>query len=73
MEVVGPPGTVAMFDSNGLHSGNRNDVEGRDTLNINYASRRHFKKVRIRRSDLQALSPKKRGVMTFNPNLEQLD
>ncbi len=73
MDVVGPAGTIALFDSNGLHSGNRNDVEGRDTLGINFASWRHFKKVRIRRSDLQALPPAKRDVMTFNPNLEQLD
>jgi hypothetical protein len=30
VEVVGPAGTVALFDSNGLHSGHRNDVEPRD-------------------------------------------
>ena len=73
IECIGPSGTVAMFDSNGLHSGNRNDVEGRDTLNINYVSYRHFKKVSCRRRDLLALSAKKREVMTFNPRLEQLE
>jgi hypothetical protein len=74
VEVVGVPGTVALFDSNGLHSGNRNDVEPRDTLGINYVShRRHTKKVRVRRGDLSALPPAKREVLTFNPNLELLD
>jgi hypothetical protein len=74
VEVVGVPGTIALFDSNGLHSGNRNDVEPRDTLGINYVShRRHCKKVRIRRGDLSALPPAKREVLTFNPNLELLD
>src|ERR1700730_3955544 len=68
VEVVGAPGTVALFDSNGLHSGNRNDVEPRDTLGINYVShRRHTKKVRIRRGDLSALPPAKREILTSNP------
>ncbi|MGH8544120.1 MAG: hypothetical protein ACREX3_10935, partial [Gammaproteobacteria bacterium] len=31
-EVVGPRGTVAIFDSNGLHSGTRNETEPRDAL-----------------------------------------
>jgi hypothetical protein len=74
VEVVGAPGTIALFDSNGLHSGNRNDIEPRDTLNINYVShRRHTKKVRVRRRDLSALPPAKREVLTSNPKLELLD
>jgi ectoine hydroxylase-related dioxygenase (phytanoyl-CoA dioxygenase family) len=74
MEVVGPAGSVALFDSNGLHSGNRNDVEGRDTLNINYVtSKRHFKKVSYRKSDLSTLTPNRREVVTANPRLQVVD
>jgi hypothetical protein len=74
VEVVGGPGTIALFDSNGLHSGNRNDVEPRDTLNINYVShRRHTKKIRIRRGDLSTLPPAKQRLLTSNPKLVLLD
>ena len=74
IEAVGHAGTVALFDSNGLHSGNRNDVEVRDTLNINYVTaRRHFKKLSCRRSDLLALSGERREVVTSNPRLQLLD
>lgn len=72
-EVVGPAGTVALFDSNGLHSGNRNPNQGRDTLHVNYACRRHFKRVRVRRADLTGLPAPLRAVLAFNPNLEQVD
>ena len=73
VEVVGPPGTVALFDSNGLHSGHRNNVESRDALIINYASRRHFKKVRVHGSDTLSFSRDQRKVLTFNPNFELLE
>jgi hypothetical protein len=73
VEVIGPPGTIALFDSNGLHSGNRNDVERRDCLIINYASWRHFKKVRINKSDFLGLPQYKQHVLTFNPKLELVD
>jgi hypothetical protein len=73
VDVVGPPGTVALFDANGLHSGNRNENEIRDALTFCYVSWRHFKKVKARRSDIAALPPAKREVMNFNPNLELLD
>jgi hypothetical protein len=73
VSVTGPAGTVALFDANGLHSGNRNEVERRDTLTFCYVSWRHFKKIRGRRSDLADLSPQQRAVMTFNPHLETLD
>jgi hypothetical protein len=73
VEVIGPPGTITLFDSNGLHSGNRNDVERRDCLIINYASWRHFKKVRINKSDFLGLPQYKQHVLTFNPKLELVD
>lgn len=72
-EVVGPAGTVAIFDSNGLHSGNRGEGEIRETLTLCYVSWRHFKKVRVKRKDIEALPPQKRQVMEFNPNLVWVD
>lgn len=71
-EVIGKAGTIAIFDANGLHSGNRNDKELRDTLTFCYVSKRHFKPIRCRMSDLEALPPQKREVATFNPYLEKV-
>jgi hypothetical protein len=71
--VVGPAGTVALFDSNGLHSGNRNDVERRDSVIINYASRRHFKNVRLNKRDFLALPSAKQEILALNPKLELVD
>jgi hypothetical protein len=73
VEVVGPAGTVALFDSNGLHSGNRNDVERRDSVIINYASRRHFKNVRLNKRDFLALPSAKQEILALNPKLELVD
>jgi hypothetical protein len=73
VEVIGPAGTVALFDSNGLHSGNRNNVERRDSMIINYASRRHFKKVRVSRRAFLALPDNKKEILTINPHLELMD
>ena len=39
VDVVGPAGTVAVFDTNGLHSGNRNGGARRDTLIFYYSAR----------------------------------
>jgi len=73
VDVVGPPGTVAIFDANGLHSGNRNENEIRDALTFCYVTWRHFKKVKARRADVAALPAAKREVMHFNPNLHLQD
>lgn len=71
--VTGPAGTVALFDANGLHSGNRNLSVTRDTLTYCYVTYRHFKKIRCRKAHLTALPPAKRDVLTFNPFCEQVD
>jgi hypothetical protein len=70
-EVVGKAGTVAIFDANGLHSGNRNDKELRDTLTFCYVSKKHFKTIRCRAEDVNALPPLKRELVVFNPLLVQ--
>jgi hypothetical protein len=70
VKVTGPAGTVALFDSNGLHSGNRNNVEKRDTVSFNFASKRHFKKFTVRKEHIEALEPKKREVLKFNPHCQ---
>ncbi|MDZ4288134.1 MAG: phytanoyl-CoA dioxygenase family protein [Prosthecobacter sp.] len=70
VKLMGPAGTVGLFDSNGLHSGNRNNVEKRDTVSFNFASKRHFKKFTVRKEHLEALEPKKRQILQFNPHCE---
>lgn len=70
-EVVGKAGTLAIFDANGLHSGNRNDKELRDTLTFCYVSKRHFKAIRCRAADVNALPAQKRELVVFNPLLQQ--
>ncbi len=72
-EIVGKAGTLAIFDANGLHSGNRNDKELRDTLTFCYVSKRHFKPIRCKAEDVKALPPLKRELVTFNPLLEQVN
>lgn len=73
-ELVGPAGTVGLFDSNGLHSGNRNDREKRDCFLFCYVShRRHFKPVSCPRSLVMGLSPAKRELVQMNPMLTLLD
>jgi hypothetical protein len=71
IELAGPAGTVGLFDSNGLHSGNRNDKEKRDCLLFCYVSHsRHFKPVAIKREELMQLPPHKRKLVEMNPRLE---
>ena len=70
VELVGPAGTVGLFDSNGLHSGNRNDQEKRDCLLFCYVShKRHYKPVSMRRSDFMGIPPAKRDLIAMNPRL----
>jgi len=73
LEVTGPAGTVAIFDSNGLHSGNRNEVATRDTLTFCYVTKRHFKQIKVQAQDLDRLPAPKRDVVTFNPYHERLE
>ncbi len=71
IELAGPAGTVGLFDSNGLHSGNRNDKEKRDCLLFCYVSHpRHFKPVKVKREELMQLPPHKRKLVEMNPRLE---
>ncbi|MGH9246596.1 MAG: phytanoyl-CoA dioxygenase family protein [Acidimicrobiales bacterium] len=67
VEVVGPPGTIALFDSNGLHSGTRNLAAPRDTLIVSYTTGRNVRPLHYRRSDLAALPAAKRRIVTANP------
>jgi hypothetical protein len=70
IECAGPAGTVAIFDSNGLHSGNRNDKQKRDGFIFCYVShRRHFKPITYPRDLLESLSPAKRQLIAMNPRL----
>jgi hypothetical protein len=74
VELIGPAGTVGLFDSNGLHSGNRNDKEQRDCLLFCFVSKeRHFKHVSCRRSVLAGLPEAKRKLVEINPRLKQFD
>jgi len=70
VDVAGPAGTVAIFDANGLHSGNRNRTVTRDTVTYCYVTVRHFKKITCKGSDLSSLPPQKQEVMKFNPYCE---
>lgn len=73
-ELAGPAGTVGLFDSNGLHSGNRNDKEKRDCLLFCYVSHpRHFKDVSIKREVLMQLPEHKRKLVEMNPRLTITD
>jgi hypothetical protein len=71
VELAGPAGTVGLFDSNGLHSGNRNEKEKRDCLLFCYVSHpRHFKPVALKREELAQLPPHKRELVEMNPRLK---
>jgi hypothetical protein len=72
-EVTGRPGTVAIFDSNGLHSGNRNLLGVRDSLLFCYVTRKHFKPVGYRSKDLSFIPEQKLDVIKFNPNYQIFD
>lgn len=73
VDITGPAGTAAIFDSNGLHTINRNESGKRDTLNYYYVSWRHYKKFSYRRSHLEGLPAAKRPVITLNPNIDYID
>ena len=73
IEVAGPAGTVAIFDANGLHSGNRNTNGGRDAVTFCYVSVRHWKPLRYVKSEVDALEEPFRQVVTFNPKHELVD
>jgi hypothetical protein len=73
VEVAGPAGTVAIFDANGLHSGNRNDNGGRDQITFCYVSVRHWKDQIFRRAEVEKLPEPFKQVVTFNPKHKLVD
>jgi len=74
IELAGPAGTVGLFDSNGLHTGNRNEHEGRDAMLFCYISYpRHFKAMSCRRADFEMLPPAKCDLLAFNPRCALID
>ena len=73
VDVCGPAGTAALFDANGLHSGNRNANGRRDTVTFCYVSYRHFKRVTYRRRHVETLPAQKRRVLDFNPYAQFVD
>lgn len=66
-DITGPAGTVAIFDSNGLHTGYRNQTATRDTLIYCYVSKRHFRKLTCRKEHVEELPELKRRMLSFNP------
>lgn len=73
VNVAGQAGTVTLFDTNGLHSGNRNNSATRDTLTIYYPTSRNFGPLRYRSSHLARLPEEKRRVLVQNPRHVLID
>ena len=67
--LVGRAGSVALFDSNGLHAGHRNNSYTRDSLTFCFATWRHFFPVKVRRGAFDKLSREQQGVLLYNPKL----
>ncbi|MEK6806076.1 MAG: phytanoyl-CoA dioxygenase family protein [Pseudomonadota bacterium] len=72
VDVTGVAGTVAIFDSNGLHSGTRVPAPERDTVIYSYVSWRHCWqwKPKVRRSDFEVLTAEQKRVLAFNPHYQ---
>ena len=68
VDVVGPAGTVAVFDTNGLHSGNRNGGARRDTLIFYFSPGRSSQPLTYPRAQVDALPTRLRRVVTDNPD-----
>lgn len=75
VDVTGPAGTVGIFDTNGLHSGNRNETARRDTLTFYYPTREshNYRPLRYRRVDFEQLSRTQQQVVTYNPLHKLID
>lgn len=69
INVTGPAGTVAIFDTNGLHSGNRNNSARRDVITFYYPTKesRNYAKLSYRKNDVNQLDDAQRLVVTYNP------
>lgn len=65
--VSGPAGTVTLFDTNGLHSGNRNLSATRDNITVYYPTAGNFKPLHYQHAQVEALPEEKRRVVRFNP------
>ena len=66
-DVAGPAGTVAFFDTNGLHTGTRNGTAARDTVTVTYTTGRSVRQLRYRHADVEPLPHAKQAVITANP------
>lgn len=66
VDVVGPAGTITLFDTNGLHSGNRNNSYTRDTLTFYYSTGRNYNPLPYRAEHLAQLPESKRRVLLQN-------
>lgn len=67
VNAAGPAGTVNLFDTNGLHSGNRNNSATRETLTIYYSTARNYRPLQYRRAHLARLPEEKRRILLQNP------
>ena len=72
VDVAGPAGTVVLFDTNGLHSGNRNLNGAREVITYYHTIVTNRRPLRFKRDDVLALPKSKRFVVTGNPFHEMI-
>jgi hypothetical protein len=63
VECAGEAGSVVLFDTNGIHRGNRNLGPRRDVLFGFYSAGRHLSGCRVDTSDLPWCTPRQRAVL----------
>jgi ectoine hydroxylase-related dioxygenase (phytanoyl-CoA dioxygenase family) len=63
VECVGPAGTLILFDTNGIHRGNRNPAARRDIVFGIYSAGRHLHGCRFDSAAVARLSPFQRAVL----------
>jgi hypothetical protein len=73
LQCVGPAGTVFVFDSNGIHRGNRSMGAVRDTLIASYCCGSETTGFPIRRASYDALTAAQREFLHRNPRVELVD
>ncbi len=71
--VTGKAGTVAIFDSNGLHAGYRSNSYIRDTLTFCYATWRHFKPLEVPERYFGGFDASKRQILSNNPRIKYVN
>jgi ectoine hydroxylase-related dioxygenase (phytanoyl-CoA dioxygenase family) len=63
VECVGPAGSVVLFDTNGLHSGNRNKGPRRDVVFSVFSAGRYLTGCRFDERTLTSLTPGQRAIL----------